>query len=86
MTLLPCWRSSPTGERSSGPEGDPDVFIVRIKRYQELGADEVILRLDGTREQIMCSIELIGKYVIPTLIRPYGALSERVLCAGQSRE
>ena len=50
--------------------GDPDVFIERIQRYQEVGADEVIMRLDGTHEQIMRSIKPIGKYVIPTFKTP----------------
>ena len=50
--------------------GDPDVFIERIGRYREVGADEVIMRLDGTHEQIMRSIKLIGKYVIPKFKTP----------------
>ena len=45
--------------------GEPETFIARCKAYQELGADEIVFRLDGTHEEIMRSIKLIGKYVIP---------------------
>ena len=50
--------------------GDPDVFTQRLTRYQQLGADECIMRLDGNHKQIMRSIELIGKYVIPKFKTP----------------
>jgi hypothetical protein len=46
------------------------VFVERFTRYQQLGADEVIMRLDGNHKQIMRSIELIGKYVIPKFKMP----------------
>jgi alkanesulfonate monooxygenase SsuD/methylene tetrahydromethanopterin reductase-like flavin-dependent oxidoreductase (luciferase family) len=51
--------------------GDPDYFIKQIKRLQALGFDEVRFRLDGLpHDQIMKSIELIGKYVIPEFKSP----------------
>ncbi|MEQ8164867.1 MAG: LLM class flavin-dependent oxidoreductase, partial [Alphaproteobacteria bacterium] len=52
--------------------GTPDYFIEQITRLQALGYDEVILRLDGImkHEELMRSIELIGKYVIPTFKSP----------------
>lgn len=50
--------------------GDPNTFIERCRKYAALGADEIILRLDGTHEQVMRSIELIGKYVIPVINTP----------------
>ena len=50
--------------------GDPDVFVERVTRYQQLGADECIMRLDGNHTQGMRSIELIGKYVISNFKMP----------------
>lgn len=50
--------------------GDPEAFIKRFRAYEQLGADEVIMRLDGTHTQIKRSIELIGKYVIPEFKNP----------------
>lgn len=51
--------------------GDPDFCIQRIKRFQEMGADEVILRIDamGHRTNLR-SIEMFGKYVIPAFRNP----------------
>jgi alkanesulfonate monooxygenase SsuD/methylene tetrahydromethanopterin reductase-like flavin-dependent oxidoreductase (luciferase family) len=50
--------------------GDPDVFLKRCLAYQELGADEVVFRLDGNHEEVMRSLKLIGKYVIPHFATP----------------
>ncbi len=50
--------------------GDPNDFIKRFKRYQEMGADEIILRLDGTHEEVKRSLTLIGEYVIPQFKTP----------------
>lgn len=50
--------------------GDPEVIIERVRHYQEMGADEVIMRLDGTHNEIERAIELIGKYVIPQFKTP----------------
>jgi alkanesulfonate monooxygenase SsuD/methylene tetrahydromethanopterin reductase-like flavin-dependent oxidoreductase (luciferase family) len=46
--------------------GDPDICVEKIRRYEEAGAQELIMRLDGYGHfNIMRSIELFGKYVIP---------------------
>ncbi|MCW2839213.1 MAG: luciferase [Aeromicrobium sp.] len=48
--------------------GDPDDFIQRIRRLEEMGLDEVMLRIDGVgHENIMASLELIGHEVIPVV-------------------
>jgi alkanesulfonate monooxygenase SsuD/methylene tetrahydromethanopterin reductase-like flavin-dependent oxidoreductase (luciferase family) len=50
---------------TSAIAGEPDVFVKRCQQYKDLGADEVVFRLDGNHEEIMRSIKMIGKYVIP---------------------
>lgn len=46
--------------------GSPETCIRQIKRFQDLGATEVLLRIDGLpHRKIMRSLELFGKYVIP---------------------
>ena len=46
--------------------GSPDTLVRQIKRYVELGASEVLIRLDGVSHQkIMRAIELVGRHVIP---------------------
>ncbi|MFL0289094.1 LLM class flavin-dependent oxidoreductase [Mycobacterium sp. SMC-21] len=46
--------------------GDPDHCIEQIARYQALGADEIVLKIDGdTHANIMSTIEYFGRYVIP---------------------
>jgi hypothetical protein len=46
--------------------GDPDFFVERIGRLEEMGVDEFILEIDGLgHEKHMRAIELIGKEVIP---------------------
>lgn len=46
--------------------GDPDTIIERLKRVEDMGIDEVVLRVDGFgHEKNMKAIELIGKHVIP---------------------
>ena len=48
--------------------GTPETFIERLRRLEEMGCDEIVLRLDGyEHEQIMRMIELIGKEVIPAV-------------------
>lgn len=59
--------------------GDPDFFVERVQRYKDMGADEVIFRLDGNTDQIKRSIELIGKYVIPKFKNPMMVLGENPL-------
>lgn len=51
--------------------GDPDYWVARIKQYQDAGADEVIIRLDGRpHATLMKEIELLGRYVIPKFKTP----------------
>jgi alkanesulfonate monooxygenase SsuD/methylene tetrahydromethanopterin reductase-like flavin-dependent oxidoreductase (luciferase family) len=46
--------------------GEPATMVRKIKHYQELGCDEILLRMEGLpHEKLMHAIELIGKYVIP---------------------
>jgi alkanesulfonate monooxygenase SsuD/methylene tetrahydromethanopterin reductase-like flavin-dependent oxidoreductase (luciferase family) len=53
--------------------GSPDTWIETIERARGLGADEVWFRLDSLpHEQIMRSIELIGRHVIPHFKDPEG--------------
>jgi alkanesulfonate monooxygenase SsuD/methylene tetrahydromethanopterin reductase-like flavin-dependent oxidoreductase (luciferase family) len=46
--------------------GTPDDFVARLQQLEEMGVDEVVLRIDGIpSEDIKRSIELIGREVIP---------------------
>ncbi len=46
--------------------GDPQTLIQKIKRYEAMGVDEMLLRMEGmSHEKLMHAIELIGKHVIP---------------------
>ena len=46
--------------------GDPDFFVERCRKLEELGYDEFILRVDGMgHEKNLQTIELLGKHVIP---------------------
>ncbi|BBX27663.1 LLM class flavin-dependent oxidoreductase [Mycolicibacterium alvei] len=60
--------------RNCGPTvlvGDPDHCINQIHRMAELGADEVVLRIDyGTHDEIMSTIEAFGRWVIPHFSNP----------------
>ncbi|MBY0558818.1 LLM class flavin-dependent oxidoreductase [Hyphomicrobium sp.] len=50
--------------------GTPDEFIKRLRLLEELGVEEVVMRIDGMpHEDIMRSIELIGREVIPAFKR-----------------
>ena len=54
--------------------GDPDLIIKKIQRYEAIGVDEMLIRLDGIpHEDAMHSIELIGKHVIPEFRRKKAA-------------
>lgn len=63
--------------------GTPDYFIDQIRRLEAAGYDEVILRLDGVmkHDQLMRSIELIGKYVIPAFKSPNNLVTGGLLAA-----
>jgi len=51
--------------------GDPDHCIEHVQRYVDMGADALVLRVDSLpHEQLMRSIELFGKYVIPHFKHP----------------
>jgi alkanesulfonate monooxygenase SsuD/methylene tetrahydromethanopterin reductase-like flavin-dependent oxidoreductase (luciferase family) len=46
--------------------GDPDLFIERCKRLEDMGVDEFILEIDGIgHDKQMSAIRLIGEEVIP---------------------
>jgi alkanesulfonate monooxygenase SsuD/methylene tetrahydromethanopterin reductase-like flavin-dependent oxidoreductase (luciferase family) len=48
--------------------GTPDDFIERLRVLEELGVDEVLLRVDGFgHEQHLRTLELIGREVIPAV-------------------
>lgn len=48
--------------------GTPDDFIKRLRQLEEMGVDEVLLRVDGVRHaDIKRSLELIGTEVIPVV-------------------
>ncbi len=48
--------------------GTPDDFVERLNRLEEMGIDEVLLRIDGVpHDEIMKSFELIGHEVIPAV-------------------
>jgi alkanesulfonate monooxygenase SsuD/methylene tetrahydromethanopterin reductase-like flavin-dependent oxidoreductase (luciferase family) len=50
--------------------GTPDDFIKRLRQLEEMGVDEVLLRVDGVRHaDIKRSLELIGTEVIPVVDR-----------------
>lgn len=46
--------------------GDPDTCVKKLKLYEQAGADEVLIRMDGMpHEKIMDSIRLFAEHVIP---------------------
>ena len=48
--------------------GTPADFIERIERLEDMGIDEILMRIDGvSHADIMKSFELIGREVIPTV-------------------
>ena len=48
--------------------GDPETCIQKLKLYQQAGADEVIIRMDGMpHEKQMDSIRLFAEHVFPAL-------------------
>ncbi|WP_024276304.1 LLM class flavin-dependent oxidoreductase [Hyphomicrobium sp. 802] len=57
--------------------GSPADFIERLLKLEAMGVDEVLLRIDGVpHEEIMKSIELIGREVIPVVDRDYKVAAE----------
>ncbi len=59
-------------ERSSGfIVGDPEHCIEHVQRYADMGVDALVMRIDSLpHDQLMRSIELFGKYVIPRFKNP----------------
>ena len=48
--------------------GTPEDFVDRLRRLEEMGVDEVVMRVDGVaHEDIARSLELIGHEVIPAV-------------------
>jgi len=48
--------------------GDPDTLVRRLKRYEAIGVDQMLMFVQVGRiphPQIMDSLKLIGRYVIP---------------------
>jgi alkanesulfonate monooxygenase SsuD/methylene tetrahydromethanopterin reductase-like flavin-dependent oxidoreductase (luciferase family) len=46
--------------------GDPDTCVEKLRLYEQAGADEIIIRMDGMpHEKTMDSIRLFAEYVIP---------------------
>ena len=65
--------------------GSPDFFIKQIRRLQDMGYDEIILRIDGqsvSHEQIMRSIQLIGEHVIPEFNSPDSIVRRSLFVGG----
>jgi alkanesulfonate monooxygenase SsuD/methylene tetrahydromethanopterin reductase-like flavin-dependent oxidoreductase (luciferase family) len=51
--------------------GDPDDCVAQVQRFVDLGADAIVMRIDGLpHRELMKSIELFGKYVIPKFKNP----------------
>jgi alkanesulfonate monooxygenase SsuD/methylene tetrahydromethanopterin reductase-like flavin-dependent oxidoreductase (luciferase family) len=51
--------------------GTPDDFVQRGRQLEELGFDEITMRIEGMgHENVMRSLELIGKHVIPEFSAP----------------
>jgi alkanesulfonate monooxygenase SsuD/methylene tetrahydromethanopterin reductase-like flavin-dependent oxidoreductase (luciferase family) len=54
--------------------GDPDFFVERIARLEEIGVDEFILEIDSLgHEKHMQAIELIGRQVLPRVREQEGS-------------
>ncbi len=51
-----------------GETGDPDSCIQGIKKYEEIGVDQLIMLMQTEsvpHDKVMRSIEMFGKHVIP---------------------
>jgi alkanesulfonate monooxygenase SsuD/methylene tetrahydromethanopterin reductase-like flavin-dependent oxidoreductase (luciferase family) len=59
-------------ERSQGfIVGDPEHCVEHVQRYADMGVEALVLRVDSLpHDQLMRSIELFGKYVIPRFKHP----------------
>lgn len=55
--------------------GDPDDCARQVQRFADAGADGIVMRIDGLpHQELMKSIELFGKYVIPRFKNPRGVV------------
>lgn len=51
--------------------GSPEKCIAQVQRFVDMGIDAIAMRIDGLpHRELMKSIELFGKYVIPTFKNP----------------
>lgn len=51
--------------------GDPEACIAQVKRFADMGVEAIAMRMDGLpHKELMKSIELFGKYVIPSFKNP----------------
>lgn len=51
--------------------GNPEKCIAQVQRFVDMGIDAIAMRIDGLpHRELMKSIELFGKYVIPTFKNP----------------
>lgn len=66
--------------RTCGPTvmvGDPQHFIEQIQRMKDLGADEVVFRVEGgTHEERMETIDQLGRYVFPYFTNAQGIVRD----------
>jgi alkanesulfonate monooxygenase SsuD/methylene tetrahydromethanopterin reductase-like flavin-dependent oxidoreductase (luciferase family) len=59
------------GDSAGFVVGDPDECIRQIRVYEEMGVDTITMRMDSIpHDQLMRSIEMFGKYVIPHFKSP----------------
>jgi alkanesulfonate monooxygenase SsuD/methylene tetrahydromethanopterin reductase-like flavin-dependent oxidoreductase (luciferase family) len=57
--------------------GTPDQLIEKIRRLEKMGYEEVVLRIDAVgHENVMESLRLMGRYVIPEFKRPTSVIRE----------
>lgn len=63
--------------------GSPDTCIQQIQRYIDLGATEILLRVDGVgHERVMHSLELFGKHVLPHFKEEYATVPAGIVKGG----
>lgn len=63
--------------------GAPDTCIKQIQRYVDMGANELIIRVDGVgHEKVMRSLELFGKEVLPRFTGKYAVVPEGLVRGG----
>ena len=65
--------AAPDGHGQAVIAGDPDEVILRCRAYQATGADLLLCLVNPYKiphQQVMQTIELMGKYVIPEFEKP----------------